>query len=189
MQKGMSMTTRIPEEMLEEITGQGYRWVLAMRDRFGETARPLSAGERQAVAGHFEPETLALARIAETREIEEPGFVDRWRREGVPDLLDFRQVAGIVFVDTIVIATRVPHGGSRWLSLLFHELIHVAQWRLLSPQGMIREYVQGWAANGFAYDRIPVEVQAYRLQRAFDRDGPAFSVEERVRERFGLKRG
>jgi hypothetical protein len=135
---------------------------------------------------YFEPETLNTARIAETDEIEEPSFVGRWREQGIPELLNPRHLAGIVFVDTIVIAGKVPHQGSRWLSLLFHELVHVAQWRLITPERMIRVYMEGWASNGFDYHRIPVEVQAYGLQREFDSKAPAFSVEDRVRQLFSL---
>jgi hypothetical protein len=62
----------------------------------------------------------------------------------------------------------------------------VAQWRLLTPERMIRVYMEGWASNGFDYHRIPVEVQAYDFQRAFDSKAPAFSVEDRVRELFRL---
>ena len=46
--------------------------------------------------------------------------------------------------------------------------------------------MEGWASNGFDYNRIPVEVQAYDLQRAFDSKAPAFSVEDRVSELFRL---
>ena len=176
----------IPEEVLDELTNQGYRWALSQQDRFRGRSRPLSTGERNAMQAYFEPETLDKARIAETHEIEEPSFVCRWREQGIPGLLDFRQLAGIVFVDTIVIAGKVPHQGTRWLSLLFHELVHVAQWRLLTPERMIRVYMEGWASNGFDYHRIPVEFQAYDLQREFDSKAPAFSVEDHVREGFSL---
>jgi hypothetical protein len=174
----------IPDNMLAEITGQGTRWVLSMQVRFRDGSRPLSSGEQQAMEAHFAPETLSQARIAETHEIEEPPFLERWREKGVPGLLDLRQVAGIVFVDTIVVAGKFPHGGSRWHSLLFHELVHVAQWRLLTPGRMIQEYMEGWAQNGFDYHRIPIEVQAHNLQEEFDRSGPAFSVEQRIRTKF-----
>ncbi len=176
----------IPDNMLAEITDQGYRWVLSMQARFRDVSQPLSDVENRVMSTHFEPETLARARIAKTREIPEPPFVDGWRKKGVPGLVDFRQMAGIVFVDTIVVAGKFPHGGSRWQSLLFHELVHVAQWRLLTPGRMIREYMEGWARNGFDYHRIPIEVQAYNLQEEFDRHTPAFSVEQHVRKKFGL---
>jgi hypothetical protein len=176
----------IPGKTLEEITEQGFRWVLSMQARHRKGSRPLAATEIAAMGAHFEPETLALARIAKVREVQEPPFVGRWRKQGVPGLVDFRQTAGIVFVDTILVAEKFPHGGSRWHSLLFHELVHVAQWRLLTPGRMIREYMEGWARNGFAYHRIPMEVQAFELQTAFDRRAPAFSVEARVRDAFSL---
>jgi hypothetical protein len=135
---------------------------------------------------HFEPETLNTARVAETDDLAEPSFVSKWREKGIPQLLDFRSMAGIVFVDTIVVPGGCPRSRTRWLSLLFHELVHVAQWRLLTPDRMIRVYMEGWASNGFSYHRIPVEVQAYALQREFDLGAPAFSVEDRVRELFRL---
>jgi len=176
----------IPDNVLAEITDQGRRWALSMQARFREGARPLSAAENRAMAPHFEPETRAGARIATVHEIREPPFLDRWRRQGMPGFVDFRHMAGIVFVDTILVVGKFPHGADRWLSLLFHEMVHVAQWRLLGPGRMVREYMEGWARNGFEYRSIPIEVQAYDLQEAFDRNEPAFSVEDRVRRAFLL---
>jgi len=175
----------VPEEMIKGLTNQGYQWVLSQRAHFRDRSRLLRVDERLATGSHFELETLDTARIAQTHEIEEPPFLEGFRKQGVPGLLDFRQTAGIVFVDTVVVADKYSPEGSRWLSLLFHELVHVAQWRLLGPQRMLGEYVKGWASNGFDYFQIPIEVQAYDLQRKFDRNAPAFSVENIVRETFG----
>lgn len=43
--------------------------------------------------------------------------------------------------------------------------------------------------NACDYYRIPIEVQACQLQSEFDRNAPAFSVEERVRRELGLPEG
>lgn len=81
--------------------------------------------------------------------------------------LDFRAMAGITYDDTILlsdsrVAADVPIG------LLFHELVHVVQYSILGVEEFARQYVLGWAENGFDYFRIPLEVQAYDLQRWFE---------------------
>ena len=104
---------------------------------------------------------------------------------GVP--LDFRDMTGITFVDTIAISKRfLSKSAVALLELLFHEMVHVVQYSILGVERFVPEYVQGWARSGERYDAIPLEVQAYQLQAQFASGFPtAFSVEDAVRARFG----
>jgi hypothetical protein len=75
------------------------------------------------------------------------------------------------------------------LSLLGHELVHVAQYSLLGIDAFIDRYVRGWAENGFVYVQIPFERDAYGIQDRIDRQpNSPFSVEELVRDQLGLPR-
>jgi hypothetical protein len=66
--------------------------------------------------------------------------------------------------------------------LLFHELVHVEQYRQLGIERFASLYVRGFLAGG-GYDGIPLELNAYSLGERFARD-PAgrFSVSEVVAE-------
>jgi hypothetical protein len=103
-------------------------------------------------------------------------------------MLDLGTVSGMAFIDTVVISSRngpntipgvdsVPPG----LPLLFHELVHVAQYRALGVRGFVREYLNGWLAGGRDYFAIPLERQAFELQRRFEREPSAhFRVESEI---------
>ncbi len=47
-------------------------------------------------------------------------------------------------------------------------------------------YIRGWAENGYDYNAIPLERDAYQLQERYERnpDQP-FSVSEEVAQRLG----
>lgn len=177
----------LDKKVLTALIDQGLSWVREQQARFLRSSRKLYPEEKKSLGGFFLPETLALARVAHVFQIEDPPFLSQWRAKGVVGLLDFRQMAGITFVDTIVVATRFRHSNANFISLLFHELVHVVQFRVLTPEVMITQYLQGWAENGFEYYRIPLEVQAYDLQREFESNAPPFSAEDRVRQTLSLK--
>jgi hypothetical protein len=98
--------------------------------------------------------------------------------------MDFSRMDGITFIDTVIVVD------SCWPptdSLMFHELVHVAQYRLLGVHEFARRYVYGWAENGFVYEAIPLEAQAFELQGRFDAHASApFCVENEIRRSLGL---
>ena len=66
-------------------------------------------------------------------------------------------------------------------ALLFHELVHVEQYRQLGIPRFSELYVRGFL-NGASYVAIPLEVNAYTLGGRFE-NNPAqqFSVADEVR--------
>ena len=172
----------LSDEEFSVIIDLGLLWVWDQQTRFSRISRQLTAEEKKCLEGFFHPETLASARVAEVYEIENPPFLSELRARGLPGIVDFRLMAGIAFVDIIVTATRFSCSGASWISLLFHELVHVVQYRILKTEEMVRQYLMGWADNNFDYYQIPIEVQAYCLQREFDGKVPPFSVEDRIRD-------
>ena len=172
------------EEMLQALVEHGTQWLQAQSAAFRPTALPLSASERDRFSSFFERETLDIARFARTAQIENPEFYAAFTEPGLPPPLDFSQMDGITFIDTVVIANT---GWPPSEALLFHELIHVAQYRLLGVHEFARRYVNGWAQNRLQYARIPLEVHAYELQAVFEKSSSApFSVEEAVRLQLGV---
>ncbi|MFQ5351069.1 MAG: hypothetical protein ACE5EG_11550 [Thermoanaerobaculia bacterium] len=180
-----------PEE-LARLERQAARWLLELEERQRPLARPLTAAEKAALAGHFTAELLDRARLREVDGIDNPEFyAEFFSGRGKPLPIDFRQASGLALVDTIlVVSRRVPPRSAGWLPLLFHELVHLAQVEAQGRDEHVAHYVRGWAASGFEYRSIPQEAQAYELAARF-RAAPAgpFSVEAEVAERFGTKSG
>jgi len=100
-------------------------------------------------------------------------------------VLRFGRFAGITLIDTVLIGASIGREGPRWQGLLFHELVHVAQFRALGTEGFAREYLGGWIAVGHRYAHVPLEVEAYALQRRFA-SGEVFAVARELR-RGGLR--
>jgi hypothetical protein len=123
-------------------------------------------------------------RVARLPVLENPKLVGVLRLTGAGDTLDFSAASGVTYDDLILIS-ELRTGDLTPMSLLFHEMVHVAQYRVLGVRGFIERYVRGWADNGCAYLTIPLERDAYVLQARYDSNPhTAFSVEDEVRRRL-----
>src|SRR5688572_31918269 len=80
--------------------------------------------------------------------------------------LDFDRVLAITFADTIVVTARTT--GQELLATLFHELVHVEQVRQLGLARFVQRYAEEWWRAGRRYEAIPLERDAYALQRRFE---------------------
>jgi hypothetical protein len=150
-------------------------WMCAARRRFLREARSLRDEERAALAAYFDADLLDRVRVADVERIDLPGAAVAMRLIGKGAASVCALPAGIALGDLVVIARagRVADdlaAGDRRTSVLFHELVHVAQYRVLGVRGFLTRYVGGWLANGREYAAIPLEIQAYSLQERFDRD-------------------
>lgn len=162
----------------------GPLWVRWRSRGWGRAARPLSAAEAEPLVGYFSGDLLRRVRVAEVARI------DLWAPLGrLGERLAARGgmvawPAGLALDDLIVVAAGAPGRETPRASLLFHEMVHVVQWRVLGRRGFLRAYVGSWAAAGWAYSGIPLEVMAYELQGRFD-GGERFDAEGEVRRRLG----
>lgn len=174
------------EALIEYLVKEGTAWVESERNRHRPHAHPLSADQRQAMAGFFSKQILDTTRIRRVAEIQNPEFFSIFRDAGEPYPIDFRRASGLSLLDTVLVTEERTRGGAgSWLGLLFHELVHVAQDRFLGPGRYMENYVRGWAENGRLYRSIPAEAQAYDLAARYRRNPmTTFSVEEEVRKRF-----
>jgi hypothetical protein len=187
----------VPGLLLYPAAAIGAVWLWSRRARYRTRSRPLSLNERAALSDYFSPALLDTARIAARERIRNPPLPRALRRSALPGMLDLSTVSGMAFIDTIVIARNIARDdGARGRSastvppsdhsLLFHELVHVAQYRVLGVRPFVREYLRGWLSGGRDYFSIPLEKQAFDLQRRFDHDRAApFSVESEIRRAFG----
>lgn len=160
-------------------------WVRRKRALHRPLAEPLAADARLLLGEYFEAATLDLVRVRAVPVIANPPVSTLFDRLGRPVPVDFREMWGVTFMDTILIAEERVKPAAR-MALLFHECVHVVQYRLLGLEGFVAEYARGWVASGWQYRQIPLERDAYELQRRF-RDAPraAFPVEAEVAARLG----
>lgn len=92
-------------------------------------------------------------------------------------------VAGLTLGRTVLLSRRwfAPDP----LPLLFHELVHVAQYERLGAARFLWRYFLGWLRGGCRYRRIPLEAHAFDLQARFMEDrGRAFRVAGEVEARL-----
>jgi hypothetical protein len=164
---------------------------ISQRDihRNGGNARELTSAERNVLEPFFSAEIVAKVRVAQIESLQNPWFYKFVRRIGVKPPLDMSRIDGIALEDTVVIAgSRIPRG-REWNSLLFHEMVHVAQYAELGRNEFMRQYVRGYLASGLDYFEILLERQAYRLPQRFDLGpGRTFNVVAGVHKLFAKDR-
>jgi hypothetical protein len=170
------------QDLISYLILEGTQWVAKQRDHHRPLGRRLTEKEWTALAPYYSANILETVVIRSVPVIENPDFYQTLSASGPPIPLDFSQMDGITFIDTIAIQEQQSRAAWKaWLSLLFHECVHVCQYKLLGLERFIEQYIRGWASNGRDYYAIPLEVHAYRLQHAFETNGSIFSVEELVR--------
>ena len=171
----------MPEPLsLELLIQHAASWVSTERQTHRATASPLLPELRRRLDPYFNARLLDSLRIALVPVIDNPPFYAELSRAELPDLIDFRDMRGITFHDTILLATSRGASASD-AQLLFHECVHAVQYSTLGLDEFVRKYVTGWAEQSFEYARIPLEVDAYELEARFDAESVAFDVDAEVR--------
>lgn len=125
-------------------------------------------------SGFYSPDFLETAFFVVTDEIPKPDFPEL-REAGLGNFIDM-EVDGITYKDTYY----VKRGTANELRLHFHELVHVIQWRELTPQGFIKRYIREIQVLG--YNKAPLEKMAHALDEHYQEQGRQLSVEQFVRE-------
>ncbi len=102
-----------------------------------------------------------------------PPFYADLEKLGFTGLPDFTTMAAITFDDVVVFHDSMTP------QLIFHEMVHVVQYRLLGIDEFARLYVRGYLQGGYA--RTPLEVCAYQLDGRFIMGSVGFDVESEVK--------
>jgi hypothetical protein len=170
---------KISENLTEQLIRMGRQWIIRQRNQHAPRGSPLPGKALESLAPFFFTDTLESVRIVQVATIENPAFYGTMLTSRIPRLIDFRKASGITFIDTILLSDGVI-GGSPPLSLLFHEIVHVVQYRLLGVDEFARRYVLGWMKNGYRYEAIPLEKQAFGLTARFIEEKRDFSVDLEV---------
>jgi hypothetical protein len=169
---------RLRPEQIAQVSGFVVQYITAQRQKYFSRAIPLSAAQKAAMAGFFSPQLLDSTRllVLHGERVSNPEFYPMLKGLGFANLPDQSGMGAITFSDVVVSHEPFRNG------LLFHELVHVEQYRQLGIPQFSELYVRGFL-NGGSYEAIPLEVNAYALERQFE-ENPAqqFSVAEEVQQ-------
>ena len=170
-------TPRLTPEQIAQVSGLVSDYISTQRERYAPRAIPLSVQQKTAPEGFFSADVLDGTRLLVLRaeRVGNPDFYPMLRSLGFKNLPDQSTMGAITFCDVVVSHEAFSNG------LLFHELVHVEQYRQLGIPRFSELYVRGFL-NGGSYEAIPLEVNAYTLEGRFESDPRRmFSVEDEVR--------
>jgi len=170
-------TTRLTPYQINSVSGFEIQHIASQREKYPPQAIPLAAQQKAALASFFSQQLLEGTRLLVLREerVANPDFYPMLKGLGFTNLPDQASMAAITFSDVVVSHEQFSNG------LLFHELVHVEQYRQLGIPRFSELYVRGFL-NGGGYEAIPLEVNAYTLGGRFKSDSRrVFSVEDEVR--------
>ena len=171
------MAPQLTPNQIAQVSGLVSQYISTQREKYAPRAIPLSAQQQAALKGFFSSQVLDGTRLLVLRgeRVGNPDFYPMLRGLGFNNLPDQSTMGAITFCDVVVSHEPFSDG------LLFHELVHVEQYRQLGIPRFSELYVRGFL-NGGSYDAIPLEVNAYSLGGCFEQN-PArqFSVEGEVK--------
>lgn len=152
------------------------RYIEHQRNRWQAVGSPLTSRVHHQFAPYFAAEDLLRVRIVENAKLpipDPPGYrhLRKFSRLNWPGP---EQVAAMTF-DHVVIARQ-----EAWDSLLFHELVHVTQFRILGIRRFAQLYMRGFFQTR-SYENIPLEASAFELEARYTREQKPFNVEREVR--------
>jgi len=169
-------TPQLTPDQIAQVSGLVAQYISTQREKYATRAIPLSAQQKAAMNGFFSAQVLDGTRllVLKGERVANPDFYPMLRNLGFRNLPDQSTMGAITFSDVVVAHVAFTDG------LLFHELVHVEQYRQLGVPRFSGLYVRGFL-NGGSYDAIPLEVNAYTLGGRFESDPrQTFSVEDEV---------
>jgi len=166
----------LPSEQIGQVSEFVAQYISDQRSLSLNRAANLSATQKASITGFFRPDLLENTRILilENNRIDNPVFYPMLKGLGFSNLPDFGRMAAVTFQNVVVSHENFSD------DLLFHELVHVEQYRQLGIARFATLYVRGFLSGG-GYDGIPLEINAYALEDRFE-SAPdrSFSVESEV---------
>ena len=173
MQQREPQQPDLSPEKVVWLTRAIVEYIHTQRVRYLPNAAPLSFSE---VWSRFFPVAdLERIRILQPglERVQNPPFYAELEKLGFTGLPDFTTMAAITYDEVVVFHEPLTP------QLIFHELVHVVQYRLLGIEQFARLYIRGYLQGG--YDGTPLEVCAYQLDGRFLMGSIGFDVEAEVR--------
>ncbi|WP_109486238.1 hypothetical protein [Occallatibacter savannae] len=163
---------------VQQLSDAVVQYIASQHEAYLPFAMPLAEEQRLAMEGFFVPEVVDGVRLVvlQNSRVQNPAFYPQLLQMGFQNLPDFRTMAAITFGNVVVSHLPFTDG------LLFHELVHVEQYRQLGIPHFSSLYVRGFLSGG-GYEGIPLERNAYALGARFEGNPQQrFSVSNEVAE-------
>jgi len=168
----------LPPAMISQLANMVEEYVTSSRKKYAPQAVSLTDAQRNAMQPFFLPAVLDSARLCVLRgtRVSNPSMYTMAKMMGIRNLPDFAAMTAITFVDVIVSHQEFTD------ALLFHELVHVAQYAQMDMKEFAARFVNGFIQGG-SYEEVPLEKMAHALEGRFRQNATqAFSVEDEVRK-------
>ena len=168
-----SFQPNLTPDQITGVTAAVAEYIRAQRVAYYPRSAPLAFSELW--LKFFSQSDLERIRICPPGQerVDNPPFYGELEKLGFTGLPDFTTMAAITFDDTVVFHDLLTP------QLIFHEMVHVVQYRLLGINEFARLYVRGYLHSG--YSGTPLEVCAYDLDGRFIMGSVGFDVEAEVR--------
>jgi hypothetical protein len=168
----------LPPSMIAQLTNMVEDYVTSSRKKYAPQAVPLTDAQRTAMQPFFTSAVLDSARLSVLRgtRVSNPPMYAMAKMMGIRNLPDFAAMTAITFVDVIVSHQEFTD------ALLFHELVHVAQFAQMDLKEFASRFVNGFIQGG-SYENVPLEKMAHALEDRFSHNAAQmFSVDDEVRQ-------
>jgi hypothetical protein len=162
--------------MVSQLASMVEDYVTSSRKKYAPQAVPLTDAQRNAMQPFFSSAVLDSARLCVLRgtRVSNPSMYAMAKMMGMRNLPDFAAMTAITFVDVIVSHQEFTD------ALLFHELVHVAQYGQMDLKEFASLFVNGFIQGG-SYEEVPLEKMAHALEERFSQNATqVFSVEDEV---------
>jgi len=168
----------LPSAMISQLANMVEDYVTSSRKKYAPQAVPLTNAQRSVMQPFFSAAVLDSARLCVLRgtRVSNPPMYAMAKMMGIRNLPDFADMVAITFVDVIVSHQEFTD------ALLFHELVHVAQYAQMDMKEFATRFISGFIHGGI-YEEIPLEKMAHALEDRFSQNAAeTFSVDDQVRQ-------
>jgi hypothetical protein len=169
---------KLPPAMVSQLASMVEDYISSSRKKYAPQAVALTDAQRSAMQPFFSSAVLDSARLCVLRgtRVSNPSMYPMAKMMGISNLPDFADMVAITFVDVIVSHQEFTD------ALLFHELVHVAQYSQMDIKEFVSRFVNGFIQGG-SYEEVPLEKMAHALESRFRQNATqVFSVDDEVRQ-------
>ena len=174
----------LPPAMVSQLANMVEDYVTSSRKKYAPQAVPLTDAQRSAMQPFFSSAVLDSARLCVLHgtRVSNPSMYAMAKMMGIRNLPDFADMVAITFVDVIVSHQEFTD------ALVFHELVHVAQYSQMDIKEFASRFVNGFIQGG-SYEEVPLEKMAHALESRFSQNAAqVFSVDDEVRQWRGAEK-
>lgn len=170
--------SNLPPAMVSQLANMVEDYITSSRKKYAPQVLALTDAQRGTMQPFFSAAILDSARLCVLRgtRVSNPSMYPMAKMMGIRNLPDFADMAAITFVDVIVSHQEFTD------ALLFHELVHVAQYSQMDLKEFAARFVNGFIQGG-NYQEIPMEKMAHELEVRFSQNmTQVLSVDDEVRQ-------